>query len=70
MPVIVEAILVSAIMLLIFALAFLAMFLLAIAMFPIERELSKIVWESTAPKYKKSLPTPRKGTFQDFSRKH
>jgi len=70
MPVVVEAIIVSFVMLLIFSLAFLAMFLLALAMFPIERELSKIVWEATAPKYKRPLPTPRKGSFQDFSRKH
>jgi hypothetical protein len=70
MPVILEAIFISVGMLLIFALAFLAMFLLALAMFPIERELSKIVWESTAPKYKRTLPTPRKANFQDFSRKH
>ncbi|HIJ95148.1 MAG TPA: hypothetical protein HPP94_05335 [Desulfuromonadales bacterium] len=70
MPVVVEAIIVSFVMFLIFALTFLGMFLLAIAMFPIERELSKIVWESMAPKYKRPLPTPRKGNFQDFSRKH
>jgi HAMP domain-containing protein len=68
MPVIIEAILVSAGMLLIFALAFFAMFLLAITMSPIERSLSKIIWDATAPK--RPLPAPPKGSFRDFSRKH
>jgi hypothetical protein len=67
MPVIVEAILVSAAMLFIFAMAFLAMFLLAIAMFPVERGLSKIIWEATAPK---KLRIPPKSTFRDFSKRH
>jgi len=68
MPVILEAILVSAGMLIIFALAFLAIFLLAITMSPIERSLSKIIWDATTPK--KLPPTPPKGSFRDFSRKH
>ncbi|HIJ89148.1 MAG TPA: hypothetical protein HPP97_15940 [Desulfuromonadales bacterium] len=67
MPIIIEAILVSAGMLLIFAMAFLALFLLAITMFPIERSLSKIIWEATAPK---KLPPPSKGSFRDFSKRH
>ena len=67
MPVFVEAILVSAAMLLVFALAFLAMFLLAISMFPVEQSLSKIIWEATAPKKRKPPP---KATFRDFSKKH
>ena len=68
MPVILEAILVSAGMLIIFALAFLAIFLLAITMSPIERSLSKIIWDATTPK---KLPTPTpKGSFRDFSKKH
>ena len=67
MPIIIEAILVSAAMLLIFAMAFLAMFLLAISMFPVERGLSKIIWEATAPK---KLRPPPKPSFRDFSKKH
>lgn len=68
MSVILEAIIVSAGMLLIFAMAFLAIYLLAITMYPIERSLSKIIWDATAPK--KPATAPPKGSFRDFSRKH
>lgn len=68
MPVIVEAILVSLGMLLIFSLAFVALFLLAITMSPIERSLSKIIWDATTPKG--PVTAPPKGSFRDFSRKH
>jgi hypothetical protein len=69
MPVILEAILVSAGMLIIFGVAFLALFLLAITMSPIERSLSKIIWDATAPK-RQLPPPPPKGSFRDFSSKH
>jgi hypothetical protein len=68
MPVVIEAILVSAGMLIIFSLAFLAIFLLAVTMAPIERGLSKIIWDATMPKA--PIPAPPKGSFRDFSRKH
>jgi len=68
MPVILEAILVSAGMLIIFALAFLIIYLLAITMAPIERGLSKMIWDATTPK--RRAPTPPKGSFRDFSSKH
>jgi hypothetical protein len=68
MPVIIEAILLSAGMLLIFILAFVALFLLAVIMTPIERSLSKIIWDATTPKGR--LPPPAKGSFRDFSKKH
>ncbi|MFA7403002.1 MAG: hypothetical protein WC007_03345 [Pelobacteraceae bacterium] len=68
MPVILEAILVSFGMLFIFALAFLALFLLAITMSPIERGLSKMIWDATTPK--RPVPAPPKGSYRDFSRKH
>jgi hypothetical protein len=68
MPVILEAILISAGMLMIFGIAFFAIFLLAVAMAPVERSLSKIIWDSTAPK--RPLPPPPKGSFRDFSKKH
>jgi hypothetical protein len=69
MPVILEAILVSAGMLIIFFLAFLAIYLLAITMSPIERSLSKMIWDATTPPKRPALPPPT-GTFRDFSRKH
>jgi hypothetical protein len=68
MPVILEAILVSAGMLVIFFLAFLAVFLLAITMSPIERGLSKMIWDATTPK--RPAPPLPSGSFRDFSRKH
>lgn len=68
MPLIVEAILMSMGMLLLFFLAFLGLFLLAITMAPIEKELSKFVWSQTAPPPLK--PTATGGSFRDFSRKH
>jgi hypothetical protein len=68
MPVVLEAILVSFGMIFIFALAFMALYLLAIIMYPIEQSLSKIIWDATAPK--RPLPPPPKGSFRDFSRKH
>lgn len=68
MPVFLEAILISAAMLFIFAMAFLALFLLAISMLPVEKGLSKMIWDATTPK--KRAPVPAKGSFRDFSSKH
>lgn len=68
MPVILEAILVSAGMLLIFALAFFFIYLLAVVMSPVEKSLSKMIWDSAAKK--RPLPLPSKGSFKDFSKKH
>ena len=68
MPLIVEAILMSMGMLLLFFLAFLGLFLLAISMAPIEKELSKLVWSQTAPPPLK--PASTGGSFRDFSKKH
>jgi hypothetical protein len=68
MSVVMEAILVSFGMIFIFALAFIALYLLAITMYPIERSLSKIIWDATTPK--RPLPPLPKGSFRDFSRKH
>lgn len=67
MPVILEAIVVSFGMLLIFTMAFFLIFLLAMVMFPIEKSLSKMIWDSAAPK--RPLPQP-KSSFRDFSKKH
>ena len=68
MPVIFEAILITFGMLMVFGSAFIAIFLLAITMAPIERSLSKIIWDSTTPK--RPLPAPPKGSFRDFSKTH
>ena len=66
MPVILEAILISLGMLFIFAMAFLSIYVLAITIFPIERGLSKIIWDATKPK----KPVIVKGSFRNFSSKH
>lgn len=68
MPVFLEAILISVGMLIIFFIAFFMLFLLALAMAPIERGLSKVIWDYTTPK--KPLPAPSKGNFKEFSKKH
>lgn len=68
MPLILEAIVMSMGMLILFFICFLLLFLLAITMAPIEKELSKFVWAQTAP------PPPKipasSGSFRDFSKKH
>ena len=68
MPFVLEAILVSAGMLFIFALAFVLIYLLAITMMPIERSLSKAIWDATTPK--NPDPAQPKGSFRNFSKKH
>ena len=68
MPIILEAIVISIVMLLIFGASFFAIFLLAIAMAPVEHGLSKIIWESTTPRRKSQMQ--QNGTFRDFSMKH
>ena len=68
MPVFFEAVLISFGMLAIFFLAFLLVFLLALFLSPVERELSRIVWEATA-----QSPAParkQRGSYKDFSKKH
>jgi hypothetical protein len=67
MPLIVEAIFIALTMLVAFFLAFLMMFLLALFLAPIERGLSKFIWDHTSP----STPTSQKGqSYRDFSKKH
>lgn len=67
MPIILEAIAVSFGMMLIFAIAFFLVFLLALVMSPIEKSLSKMIWDNASQKM--PLPKP-KSSFRDFSKKH
>lgn len=68
MPIFVEVIMVVAVMLASFFGVFLLLFLFALALFPVEKSLSKVVWDMTAP------PPPKKtsqgGGFKGFSEKH
>ena len=68
MPLIIEAIFIALTMLVAFLLAFVMMFLLALFLSPIERGLSKIIWDRAAARRPASL---QKGpTYRDFSKKH
>jgi hypothetical protein len=66
MPPIIEFIVITFTMLGAFFLVFFLIFLLALALFPIERGLSNMIW-SQQPNY---TPVPSKGSFKDFSKKH
>ncbi|QEM69378.1 hypothetical protein FO488_15265 [Geobacter sp. FeAm09] len=68
MPLIVEAIFIALTMLVAFFLAFLMMFLLALFLSPIERGLSKFIWDLTAPHT--PAPSQKGPTYRDFSKKH
>ncbi len=68
MPLFLEVILVVAVMLGCFFGVFLLVFLIALALFPVEKSLSKMVWDITTPK-RKPIPQPQ-GGFKGFSQKH
>jgi len=51
-----------------FFMVFLFMFMLALFLSPVERALSKMVWDLTAPK--PILASPKPKSFKDFSMKH
>lgn len=68
MPLFMNAIIVSFGMILLFFLFFLVIFLIAITLSPIEKSLSKMVWDLTAPPPPPKIPVP--GSFKDFSKKH
>ncbi|HPX61502.1 MAG TPA: hypothetical protein PLN25_07020 [Deltaproteobacteria bacterium] len=50
-----------------FLLVFGLFFLLALALFPVEKELSKVVWSMQR---KPKITIKPKGSFKDFSKKH
>ncbi len=66
MPPYIEFFVVTFTMLGAFFLVFLLMFLLALFLAPIERELSKMVWANQP----QPVIKPAKGSFKDFSKKH
>lgn len=69
MPLILEVMMVVAVMLLCVVGVFLLLFLIASALFPVEKSLSKIVWDMMAPK-RKPAPPQQQGGFKGFSEKH
>lgn len=70
MPVIVEVFLVSGAMILGVFAVFLLIFLLALTLLPVEKSLSKVVWELTAPPQRKTPPPESASSFKGFSQKH
>lgn len=71
MPVIVEVILVSGAMILGVFAVFLLIFLIALMLLPVEKSLSKAVWELTAPPRKRPVQQQESGPgFKGFSQKH
>ncbi|MBI2355380.1 MAG: hypothetical protein HYV06_10235 [Deltaproteobacteria bacterium] len=66
MPLFVEVIAIIVMMIVGFFVAFLMMFLLALFLFPIERSLSRMIWDLTTPK----RPPAQQSSFKDFSKKH
>jgi hypothetical protein len=70
MSIVFEAILISFGMMIIFFLAFLALFMLALTLAPIERSLSQFVWSHTNPPPPPVKTPAAVGSFKDFSRKH
>lgn len=69
MPLFVEIIMVVAIMMACFFGVFLLLYLFALALFPVEKSLSKMVWDMTAPPPSRTKQTPQPG-FKGFSEKH
>ncbi len=68
MPVIVEAFLVSIGMVFGFFMIFLLIFLVALMLLPVEKSLSKMVWEITMPR--RSSTQQQSPGFKGFSQKH
>jgi hypothetical protein len=70
MPVIVEVILVAGTMILGVFAVFLLVFLVALLLLPVEKSLSKTVWELTAPPRKRPVQQSSDPGFKGFSQKH
>jgi hypothetical protein len=66
MSLIIEAIFISVSMIVVFFMAFLMMFVLALFLSPIERGLSKLLWGQATT----STQSSQKGSFRDFSKKY
>lgn len=63
----INAIIVTSQMMAIFFCAFFVVYLLALLLLPVERGLSKYVWDHHAGTMK---PAKVKGSFRDFSQRH
>lgn len=70
MPVIVEAFLVSIAMILGFFAVFALIFLVALMLLPMEKSLSKVVWDLSAPPRRTPASQEPGPGFKGFSQKH
>lgn len=68
MSLVLEAMLMSMGMIVLFFLAFLVLYILALTLAPLERGLSNYIWSHGSPPPPKS-PAPS-GSFRDFSKKY
>jgi hypothetical protein len=69
MSLMIEAIFIAVTMLVAFLLAFAMMFLLALFLSPIERGISKVIWDRAASRHP-ATPGQKGPTYRDFSKKH
>jgi len=69
MPLIIEAVFIAMTMLVAFLLAFLMMFLLALFLSPIERGLSKAIWDYAASRNLRPSSGQKGAGYRDFSKK-
>ena len=67
MPVFVEVIFVTLVMIFSFFAVFVLVFLIALMFMPVEKSLSKMIWDMRAPKRPVQTQT---GGFKGFSQKH
>lgn len=70
MPIIVEAFLVSIAMILGFFAVFALIFLVALMLLPVEKSISKVVWDMNAPPRRPASPPESGPGFKGFSQKH
>lgn len=70
MSTILEIMMIVVVMLFCVVCVFLLLFIIASALFPVEKSLSKIVWDLMAPKRKPLPPPKQQGGFRGFSEKH
>ncbi len=70
MPIVIEIIMIVAVMLFCVVCVFLLLFVIASALFPVEKSLSKVVWELMTPKRKQLPSSKQQGGFRGFSEKH
>lgn len=70
MPIIVEVFLVSGAMILGFFAVFFLIYLVALMLLPVEKSVSKVVWDLTAPSRPSTQQQQGTAGFKGFSQKH